>query len=241
MTTHAKVPIEELDIRGSRLGELKQVVDALNIPTKFWVAGGAVRRAITGQDPFESDIDVFLQQPADAELVVSHFTEKGFKVARTTSAATTLRGTFVEGMFDVVEETQADLLAVSALTHSILRAEPMEPPAKEKQAEPIQLEIQIIGLGDGYASAAELLDSFDFTICQFAIDGDKVVFPPLALHDLNRKRLVINEVTYGLATMRRFIKYTKQGYFACGGVMTDYLTRIVEHPESIQGLMPYID
>ncbi len=43
-------------------------------------------------------------------------------------------------------------------------------------------------------SASIVLDSFDFTICQFAMDGgDGILLNPMALFDLTRKKLVVHK------------------------------------------------
>lgn len=86
---------------------------------------------------------------------------------------------------------------------------------------------------DYFDGPKDLLEAFDFTICQFAYNGVHLFTTPEALWDLARKRLVINKVTYPVSTLRRMIKYTKQGYYACGGCMKEFLnqTRLLEDPD----------
>lgn len=81
-----------------------------------------------------------------------------------------------------------------------------------------------------YSNPEEVIDSFDFTICQFVYDGISLYCSDTALWDLARKRLVINKVTYAVSTLRRIIKYTNQGFYACGGCLTDMLTKVVDNP-----------
>lgn len=93
-----------------------------------------------------------------------------------------------------------------------------------------------------YASAEEVIDSFDYTITQFALDGQKLVTTPYALWDLGRKRLAIHKVTYPVATTRRLLKYTQQGFTACGGCIATLLRETATSPEALASLdITYVD
>lgn len=93
-----------------------------------------------------------------------------------------------------------------------------------------------------YSSAAEVIDSFDYTITQFALDGDKLVTTPYALWDLGRKRLAIHKVTYPVATMRRMLKYSNQGFTACAGCMATLLRETATTPAALAALdIEYVD
>lgn len=82
-----------------------------------------------------------------------------------------------------------------------------------------------------YGSIEDILNSFDFTICQFAILGDVLYTGPYSLWDLGRKRLVVNKITYPLASMRRVIKYTKQGFYACDGCLATIMESAIDNPD----------
>jgi hypothetical protein len=86
-----------------------------------------------------------------------------------------------------------------------------------------------------------LIDSFDFTLSQFAFDGESVFVGPFALWDVARKKIVINRVTYGVSTLRRLLKYTAQGYTVCSGALATLLQQIVADPSVIQAETQYID
>lgn len=92
-----------------------------------------------------------------------------------------------------------------------------------------------------YESADAVIDSFDFTICQFATDGKEVLCGPYSLWDLSRKRLVVHKITFAVASMRRVLKYTRQGFTACAGAMTDFLQRVVADPNVVRADVRYID
>ena len=87
-----------------------------------------------------------------------------------------------------------------------------------------------------------LLDSFDFTCCMFGLDGDRIVTTPQALWDLARRRISVHRITYPAASLRRLIKYTKQGFYACDGCLKTFLKDIVEDSEALRNLdVKYID
>jgi hypothetical protein len=103
-----------------------------------------------------------------------------------------------------------------------------------------EIEVQLIKIGY-YSSATDLLDSFDFTITQFAYDGTNLYTGPYSLWDLSRKRLAVHKITYGVASMRRMIKYSNQGFTACAGCMGEFLLEIAEDPSKINMEVQYID
>lgn len=93
-----------------------------------------------------------------------------------------------------------------------------------------------------YDSAEAVIDSFDYTITQFCLDGSDLVTSPEALWDLGRRRLAIHRVTYPVATMRRMLKYGKQGFTACGGCMATLLRETARSPEALAALdITYVD
>lgn len=92
-----------------------------------------------------------------------------------------------------------------------------------------------------YASLEEVIDSFDFTICQFGYDGSQFVIGNYSLFDTFRKRLVLHKLTYPVPTIRRLIKYTKQGYYACAGSMQSILEAVVQNPTLMDSDVKYID
>lgn len=103
-----------------------------------------------------------------------------------------------------------------------------------------EMEIQCINF-QYFDSPKAVIDSFDFTICMFAFDGDYFYIGDFSLWDLARKKLVINKVTYGVATVRRLMKYANQGFTACGGCLTQILRSVVDDPNVIQSDTLYVD
>lgn len=105
----------------------------------------------------------------------------------------------------------------------------------------IPVEIQAIRFRY-YESASEVIDSFDYTITQFALDGDNLITTPEALWDLGRRKLAIHKVTYPVATMRRMLKYSTQGFTVCGGCMATLLRETASSPEIMGQInLQYVD
>jgi hypothetical protein len=92
-----------------------------------------------------------------------------------------------------------------------------------------------------YPNLEAVLDSFDFTITQFGWDGTTLVCGQFSLWDLARKRLALHKLTFGVSTVRRLIKYTRQGFTACGGVLASILEEVVARPDTIHREMTYVD
>ncbi len=92
-----------------------------------------------------------------------------------------------------------------------------------------------------YNNIEQVIDSFDFTICQFATNGTQLYTGKYSLYDLGKKRLVVHRITYPIASMRRMIKYTKQGFYACSGCMETFLREVVANPGLLEQKTKYID
>lgn len=93
-----------------------------------------------------------------------------------------------------------------------------------------------------YPSAEAVVDSFDFTICQFAYDGQMLTCGDYALFDLGRKRLAVNRITYPVSSMRRMLKYARQGFMACNGALSEILKQTAQSPEILANLnIFYVD
>ena len=93
-----------------------------------------------------------------------------------------------------------------------------------------------------YDSAEAVIDSFDYTITQFALDGGSLVTTSYALWDLGRRKLAIHKVTYPVATLRRMLKYTRQGFTACAGCMATLMRETASNPDALAALdIEYVD
>lgn len=92
-----------------------------------------------------------------------------------------------------------------------------------------------------YGSASDVIDSFDFTICQTAYDSTSLIFGDYTLYDLGRKRLAIHKVTHVKSTIRRMLKYGKQGFTVCNGCINSILNAVVTNPSLTGSDIQYVD
>lgn len=67
-----------------------------------------------------------------------------------------------------------------------------------------------------YPSADAVIDSFDFTICQFLWDGREVFVGRDSASSLRDRDLVIHKITHPASSARRLHKYEAQGFRALG-------------------------
>jgi hypothetical protein len=110
-------------------------------------------------------------------------------------------------------------------------------PAADKLPE---LKIQLIRVSYN-ARLEDAIEQFDFSLCKCGFDGTDFVFGEFTLFDLGRKRLIPDNITFGVSSIRRMIKYTKQGYTICSGGLTSFLQQIADNPAKINSDIKYID
>lgn len=73
-----------------------------------------------------------------------------------------------------------------------------------------------------YNDLDELFDSFDYTLCQFAITNEgKVYATTYSILSVLTKRLAIHKIQQGfeLASFKRAFKYAKKGFMPCNGTI----------------------
>ena len=103
------------------------------------------------------------------------------------------------------------------------------------------LKVQLIRFAY-YANLEAVADSFDFTICMLATDGENIAVGDYTLWDLGRKRLAVHKITFPVSSLRRVLKYANQGFIACKGALTSILKETVEKEELQRNLdVKYVD
>lgn len=181
-------------------------------PDGPWLAGGSVRKLIS-RLPQDSDFDFFFKDEAQFKAFCEAVKEKGGKQVSESDFNITFRLPAVE-------------------------AKPIE----DDKFSPAGPELKVQAIRIAYHETLDaVLDSFDFSICQCGYDGTDFLFGQWALWDIANKRLVPGQLRYGTSSLRRVIKYTRQGFTICGGGLADMLEQVVEHPEIIQREVEYVD
>ena len=177
-----------------------------------WLAGGALRRTLMRQ-PLSSDFDFFFASEGQFNRFCEQMKGRGAWIVRKNDHNTTFR----------------------------LPSEAPKPTG-EDEFEPYKPEIEIQAITtQWYDSLEQVLDSFDFTICQFGFDGVRLVCGDYSLWDLGRRRLAPHKITFGTASMRRLLKYTNQGFTICAGGLSNILQQVVDEPGIIQAETQYLD
>lgn len=177
-----------------------------------WLAGGALRRTIM-RTPLESDFDFFFASQEQFEA-------------------------FVEGV-----KGRGGWLVSQNEHNATLRMPSVAPkPTGQDEFSDYEPELLIQAIKTSwFASLEAVLDSFDFTLCQFGYDGRRLVCGDYALWDVGRRRIVPHRITFATASMRRLLKYTNQGFTACAGSLSDFLQKVVTEPEVIRAETLYLD
>lgn len=167
-----------------------------------WLAGGALRRTLLGQEP-DSDFDFFFRDAEQMARFAADMEVMGLREAKKTEHHIQFRGAVGDSK--------------------------------------IERDFQLINFAY-YNSAEDVINSFDFTICQFAYDGDLLTSGEFSLWDLGRKRLAVNKITFPVSTMRRLLKYAHQGFNACPGALAAILRETATRPDLLQRLdIQYVD
>lgn len=86
------------------------------------------------------------------------------------------------------------------------------------RGERFELVVQPVSI-EYFKDLESVLDSFDYTACQTAYDGELVYFGEFALLDNGKKRLAVHKIKYPVSALRRLLKYTNHGYYACNGCL----------------------
>ena len=88
----------------------------------------------------------------------------------------------------------------------------------------------------------QLLNFFDFTLCQCALSGDQLYFGDYTLFDIAKRRIAISRITFHHSSLRRMFKYGNQGYYACAGTLQTFINSVLDNPsEARNGDFKYVD
>jgi len=92
-----------------------------------------------------------------------------------------------------------------------------------------------------FESPEKVLEWFDFTICQYLTDKETLMLGDYTLYDTGRKHLRLNTLHHAVSSVRRMLKYGRQGYTVCDGTIQELLEKVSVSPELIQAPIRYID
>jgi hypothetical protein len=79
--------------------------------------------------------------------------------------------------------------------------------------DPTKLPIQLIKMV-WFSAPEDVIDSFDFTVCQFSATREHLIFNPVSWVDLHNKELIAHRWQIPVEMLYRLIKYVKKGFKA---------------------------
>lgn len=177
-----------------------------------WIAGGAVRRLVTRKAQ-ESDFDFFFKDEVQFDAFCEAIEKAGgFRTS--------------ESDFNVT-------FCIPAAKAKPIGDDEFSPSGPELKVQAIRIEF--------FETLNAVLESFDFSICQCGFDGARLAFGPWTLWDLANNKLVPGKLRYGASSLRRVIKYTRQGFTICGGGLAEMLEQVAADPSIIRGDVEYVD
>ena len=218
-TVYCTIPISDLIDRAAITPEVKHLIE--NLPAGVWLAGSWFESLFRNETP--KDFDLFFRDSDAFEETIDMLRDP-------------------EIPENEEDEEDADSFLIN---YELPEDELLESLANDNKTTAITLKhktkpsIQLIRTRF-YSSPEDVIDSFDFTVCQFAASKEGLTFSPMGLLDMARKRLVLHRITFPSSTMRRMLKYAKKGYYACGGQLVSMVEQIKNAPdENVEVL--YVD
>lgn len=183
-TTYGTMPLFDLKVKGTWNARLEKIAQIL--PKDAYIAGGFLRAMIAGEDELGGDVDFFFH----TEVAF----DKTLEMIRNPSSVKD--GKKVFNYYSLPEqETIKKLRIVNA--ESVAQFRP---------------DLQLVRLF-WFDSPQHVIDSFDFTVCQFATDGTTLWFGPKSFEDIETKTIRWHRETGdGINALNRIIKYQQKGY-----------------------------
>jgi hypothetical protein len=210
-TVYASMKAEELYKRGFKADDVRSILEYL--PSDVYLAGGSVASAIAGND-LAKDIDLFFKD--------GHAFEAMYKLLENPpmeEGAWALRGY-------TANHTLQEIMNDKSLRY-----------VQWKNTDPDKRPIQMIKMV-WFEACSDVIDSFDFTVTQFCMTKDLLVFNPAGLMDLFAKRLSVHKMQFPATTLRRLIKYSNKGFTANPSILLEIATHIKNSAELKD---PYLD
>jgi len=207
--------------------ELALVAEILNLPRlKYdylagpdaFLCGGALTAWLGGYPP--SDFDFFFPSLEMAERLHQRLLYEGVVLDG-------YQGT--EAGKPIYEAIQKGELHIDEMVSEVIEGEEIRalnysmPTSDRPDLIHVVLLIQV-------EDPSAIIDTFDFTISQLGTDGRYLYVSEYTWTDLFRKRLRVHHIHHGISTMRRMVKYSRRGFYACVGTMRDVAQGVVDSP-----------
>ncbi len=155
------------------------------LPDNAWIAGGFLRAMIAGEDDRNGDIDFFFGN-ADA------FNKMLAIIKAPSSEEKSVFGWYSIPQYDI---PMKELRVIDCISDGLFRPN-----------------IQLVKLY-WYDTPIHVIDNFDLSVCQIAIDKNRVYYAPSIFNDIKNKVINVHRNTgSSLTLLNRLLKYDAKGY-----------------------------
>lgn len=207
-TEYSKLPISILSDRGLENRLLQSLLE--HLPENAYIVGGFCINILTGEKTAK-DIDIaFTTEQAFKETL--NLFHKGIPKPIDPSEENT--GWAFQG-YKVNSDMESFQRGAKEFRYIAFKHDTLPP-------------VQLLKLC-WYDSPEHIIDSFDITISQIAINKEYIWINPITPMDISRKRIVLHRMQFPASTLRRIIKYTQKGYYACPGALGNICKEIIAH------------
>jgi hypothetical protein len=170
-----------------------------------WIAGGAIRKLWYGKSWRSGDVDIFCQDSETVKYIKTLLRDYD-RFPHVTDNASSYKVS--NDMFGRSTTPVASGL-ISAIPDATFK-------------------VQVI-TKDVYASIDDIFDTFDFTICQFATDGNIMVATTDALEDHDKLSIRMVPDTDRPLSINRLLKYSAYGFSPPDDIMITLLTKFANN------------
>lgn len=198
---------------------IRKYITKCDFNTGAWIAGGSVRKVWFDLPWEHQDIDLFFANETQFEQMKQHLTKT---VPTDATVEFNLDLNLGGGMNLIAQKANlTEFETGNAVTYTVYT---------DKEFDHQMYKIQAI---KRYfpSNIKELFQSFDFTVTQFATDGNVMVTTRQALKDCEDKRLQMIEGTTRPVNGLRTIKYTAYGFEPVDELMRELVTALATGDE----------
>ena len=178
-----------------------------------WIAGGVIRKLWQGLKWDDADIDVFFKNKEQFTHFCKNLDPYLYEkcefgnLSQPILAGLTLKSNPIASSYESSNACTFTLTNLPGVNYAI--------------------KIQAIQK-DFYNSAEELLEDFDWTVCQLVSDGTTIWAPQHTVIDLSKRNLVLSPTTKRTVKLGRLMKYSAYGFKVSDNIMLDALTSVLD-------------
>lgn len=200
-TAYSTMPYSYLKDNGLQNDMLDKLVAYL--PAGAYIAGGFMTSVMRGKKTYNGDVDFFFNGS-------KAFSKMLHLLQSPPSGAEAYKG-YMPSIGPNNDRFSLYHLKTASRKFRLVNYVPEDLTITQKDT-PDRLKYQLVKLF-WFDSAIHVIDSFDFTVCQFATDGNYIFYNPRSMVDLHNNELRFHQKKQpALHGMRRILKYVNKGF-----------------------------